>query len=68
MFGNKRDIVAEAQQVMNSNKDLANKNLISSMANEIVSLRAEIERLNVTFNFPSDVRESVQHLYDRVFP
>lgn len=41
----KRDIVEEAQYVMNANKSMANKNLISSMANEIVALRCEIERL-----------------------
>lgn len=41
----KRDIVDEAQQVMNANKSLDNKNLISSLANEIIACRAEIERL-----------------------
>jgi hypothetical protein len=41
----KRDVVEDAQKVMNENKALENKNLISSMANEIIALRAEIERL-----------------------
>lgn len=41
----KRDIVEDAQQVMNANKSMENKNLISSLANEIIALRAEIERL-----------------------
>lgn len=40
-----RDIVEEAQQVMNANKSLDNKNLISALANEIIACRAEIERL-----------------------
>lgn len=41
----KRDIVEEAQRVMNANKSLDNKNLISALANEIIACRAEIERL-----------------------
>lgn len=41
----KRDIVEIAQQVMNDNKSLDNKNLISSLTNEVVALRCEIERL-----------------------
>jgi len=41
----KRDIVEEAQEVMNANKSLSNKNLISNMTNEIIALRAEVERL-----------------------
>lgn len=41
----KRDVVEEAQRVMNSNRNLTNKNLISDMTNEIVSLRIEVERL-----------------------
>jgi hypothetical protein len=41
----KRDIVEEAQLVMNANKSLDNKNLISAMANEIIACRAQIERL-----------------------
>lgn len=43
--GYKRDIVDEAQQVMNANKSLDNKNLISALVNEIIACRAEIERL-----------------------
>lgn len=46
----KRDIVDEAQSVMNANRSLANKNLISSMANEIVALRCEVERLEKLLN------------------
>ena len=45
MINWKRDIVEDAQAVMNANKSLDNKNLISSLTNEIVALRAEIERL-----------------------
>lgn len=41
----KKDIVEDAQEVMNANKSMANKNLISSMTNEIIALRAEVERL-----------------------
>ena len=41
----KRDIVEEAQLVMNANKSLEHKNLISALANEIIAHRAEIERL-----------------------
>ena len=41
----KRDIVEDAQQVMNANKSLSNKNLISGMVNEIIALRQEVERL-----------------------
>jgi len=41
----KRDILEDAQLIMNANKSLENKNLISSMANEIVALRAEVEML-----------------------
>jgi len=41
----KRDIVEEAQQVMNANKSLEHKNLISCLTNEIVALRCEVERL-----------------------
>lgn len=44
----KRDIVEEAQFVMNANKSLEHKNLISSLANEIVACRAEIERLEAS--------------------
>ena len=45
----KRDIVEEAQLVMNANKSLDNKNLISALANEIIAYRAEIERLEAKF-------------------
>jgi hypothetical protein len=45
MINWKRDIVEEAQLVMNANKSLDNKNLISALSNEIVALRAEIESL-----------------------
>lgn len=41
----KRDIVEDAQQVMNNNKSVQNKPLISSLCNEIIYLRAEVERL-----------------------
>lgn len=41
----KRDVVEAAQKVMNDNKSLENKNLISSLANEVIALRCEIERL-----------------------
>lgn len=50
MFNNhKRDIVDEAQQVMNANKSLDNKNLISALTNEIIACRAEIERLELRY-------------------
>ena len=45
IYNYKRDIVEEAQEVMNANKSMDNKNLISSLSNEIITLRAEIERL-----------------------
>lgn len=41
----KRDIVEDAQLVMNANKSMENKNLISGMANEIIALRIEVEHL-----------------------
>lgn len=45
MISYKRDIIDEAQRVMNANMSLDNKNLISGLANEIVALRCEVERL-----------------------
>ena len=41
----KRDIVEEAQSVMNTSSSLDHKNLISSLTNEVVALRQEVERL-----------------------
>jgi hypothetical protein len=45
MINWKRDIVEEAQLVMNANKSMDNKTLISALTNEIVALRVEIESL-----------------------
>lgn len=45
----KKDVVDEAQQVMNANKSLDNKNLISALTNEIIACRAEIERLELRY-------------------
>lgn len=40
-----RDIVEDAQQFMNDNKATSGKAIMSQLCNEVISLRAEIERL-----------------------
>ena len=63
----KRDIVEEAQLVLNANKSLENKNLISGLANEIIAHRMEIERLEgkiVSLQSP-DIIKSVIVVFDR---
>lgn len=41
----KQDIVEIAQAAMNDNKHTGSKGLLSALTNEVVALRAEIERL-----------------------
>ena len=60
MIPYKRDIVEEAQVVMNANKSLDNKNLISGLANEIVALRCEIERLENLLHPTSSIKMSTK--------
>lgn len=56
----KRDLVEEAQQVMNANRSLGSKNLISGLANEIVALRCEIERLENLLHPTSSIKMSTK--------
>ncbi len=60
-----RDIVEEAQQVMNDNKSLANKGLISSLTNEVVALRHEVERLEAKLHSGPGSVKSVLVSFDR---
>lgn len=45
-----RDIIEYAQEKMNNDSSMTHKGLVSHLCNEVISLRAEIERLEKLLN------------------
>lgn len=50
-----RDILDDAQEFMNNNKATAGKPIISTLCNEVVALRVEIERLKAEKSIPPKI-------------